>query len=334
MSNPFYLQDVTLRDGMHVLQHRCDLEYIRGVAKALDHAKVDAIEVAHGDGLNGSSLNYGLGSHSDIAWIEAVAEVISHARLTTLVLPGIATMHDMKAAVKSGVRSFRVATHCTEADISAQHISAARDLGVDVAGFLMMAHRIPAKELAEQAKLMESYGAHCVYITDSAGALTPEQVRDRVVAFKAVLKPETQIGIHAHNNLSLAIANSLEALRHGAYRVDASLGGLGAGAGNAQIEAFVAAAASTGYVMPYGVENLMAAAESLVTPKMPRVLGVHPDALMLGMTGVYSSFLMHSQRVSIQTGVPVSKILKELARRGMVGGQEDMILDAAMSLAQ
>ena len=329
------LHDVTLRDGMHALGHQITLEQMVAVARKIDEAGIDLIEISHGDGLGGGSLNYGFSRHDEQDYLEAVASVLTTTRMGVLLLPGIGTADDLHMAFAAGARNVRVATHSTEADISRQHIELGCKLGMDTVGFLMMAHRTPIERLVLEARKMESYGAHCVYVVDSAGAMDLHDARIRVEALKDAL--QCQVGFHNHDNLGLGVANTLVAIEAGADRVDASLAGLGAGAGNCKLEVLVAALdrgkERLGVEVAARLYPLIDAADQIVRPMMQRPVQIDGRALVLGWAGVYSSFLIHAERAAARFGVDARDILVELGRRGMVGGQEDMIVDVALALA-
>jgi 4-hydroxy-2-oxovalerate/4-hydroxy-2-oxohexanoate aldolase len=328
------LHDMCLRDGMHAMAHQITVEQMVTIAKGLDAAGVPLIEVTHGDGLGGASINYGFPRHTDEEYLLAVIPQMKTAKISALLLPGIGTVDDMKMAQDCGVTTIRIATHCTEADVSEQHITAARERGLDTVGFLMMAHMLEPEQLVAQAKLMESYGAHCVYITDSAGYLLPADVTTRVGALRQGLRPETQVGFHGHHNLGMGIANSLAAMEAGAIRIDGSAAGLGAGAGNTPLEVFVAVLDRMGADHGVDLFKLMDVAEDLVVPITDRPVRIDRDALVLGYAGVYSSFLLFAQRAAAKYGVSSRDLLVELGRRRTVGGQEDMIEDLALDMAR
>jgi len=328
------VHDMTLRDGMHPKRHLMTLEQMTSIASGLDAAGVPLIEVTHGDGLGGSSVNYGFPAHSDEEYLSAVIPMLKTAKVSALLLPGIGTVDHLKMAHGLGVNTIRVATHCTEADVSEQHIGMARQLNMDTVGFLMMAHMNSPQGLAEQAKLMESYGANCLYITDSAGHLLPDGVKSRLSAVRAVLKPETELGFHGHHNLAMGVANSIAAIEVGANRIDAAAAGLGAGAGNTPMEVLIAVLTLMGVETGVDVAKITDVAEDLVVPMMDFPIRIDRDALTLGYAGVYGSFLLFAKRASVKYGVPARDILVEMGRKGMVGGQEDMIDDTAMTMAR
>ncbi|TVZ78860.1 4-hydroxy 2-oxovalerate aldolase [Aeribacillus composti] len=326
------ITEVALRDGSHAIAHQYTVDQVAKITKALDEANVPYIEVAHGDGLAGSSLQYGLSRTNELELIEAAVSVCKQSKIAVLLLPGIGTMKDLKHAAELGAKMARVATHVTEADVSAQHIGLAKELGMETVGFLMMAHMAPVEKLVEQAKLMESYGADVVYVVDSAGALLPHEVRDRIRALKQHVGVE--IGFHGHNNLSLAMANSLVAIEEGAIRIDGSVRCLGAGAGNTQTEVLVAVLDRLGKETGIDLYKMMDLAEEIVAPMLPAPQEITRDSLVLGYAGVYSSFLLHTKRIAQKLGIDSRDILVELGKRKVVGGQEDMIVDVATEIAK
>ena len=327
------LHDMCLRDGMHPKQHKISLDEMRAISASLDAAGVPLIEVTHGDGLGGASVNYGFPAHTDEEYMRAVTATVKTSKVSALLLPGIGTVDHLRMAADCGVTTIRVATHCTEANVSRQHINLSRDMGLDTVGFLMMAHMISAEELLEQAKLMESYGANCIYCTDSAGYMLPDDVTARINALREGLKPETDIGFHGHHNMAMGVANSLAALEAGAIRIDGSAAGLGAGAGNTPLEVMAAVLDRMGADTGVDIFKLMDTAEDEVIPIMDEPVRLSRDALVLGYAGAYSSFLLFAKRAEKKYGVPSQKILLEMARRRTVGGQEDLIEDIAMEMA-
>ncbi len=328
------LHDMCLRDGMHPKRHQISLDEMIDIATGLDDAGVPLIEVTHGDGLGGTSVNYGFPAHSDEEYLSAVVPRMKNAKVSALLLPGIGTVDHLKMAADLGVSTIRVATHCTEADVSEQHIGMANQMGLDTVGFLMMAHMISAEDLLEQALLMESYGANCIYCTDSAGYMMPHQVEERVSLLRKKLKPTTELGFHGHHNLGLGVANSMAAVEAGANRIDGSAAGLGAGAGNTPLEVFAAVLDRMQADTGVDIFKLMAVAEEKVIPLMDELVRVDRDSLTLGYAGVYSSFLLFAKRAGKKYGVPSQDILLEMAKLKAIGGQEDLIEDVAMEMAK
>ena len=328
------IHDMSLRDGMHPKRHRISIDEMISIARGLDEAGVPMIEVTHGDGLAGASVNYGFPAHSDEEYLRAVRPHVKNAKISALLLPGIGTVPDLMMAHDCGVDMVRVATHCTEADVSEQHIKKSSELGLDTVGFLMMSHMLDPKGLIEQAKLMEGYGANCIYITDSAGYMLPDDVKSRLGAVREALNDETELGFHGHHNLAMGVANSIAAVEVGANRIDGSAAGMGAGAGNTPLEVFVAVTNRMGIETGVDLFKLMDVAEDLVYPIQDIPVRIDRDALTLGYAGVYSSFLLFAKRAQERYGVQSREILVELGKRGMVGGQEDMIEDVALEMAK
>lgn len=328
------LHDMSLRDGMHSMRHQIPVAKMVEIAKGLDAAGVPLIQVTHGDGLGGSSLNYGRGMHSDEEYLRAVVPAVKRATISVLQVPGIGTLDELRMAADCGVGCVHVATHCTEADVSEQHIGLGRKLGLDTVGFLMMAHMTPPEKLVEQALLMESYGATTVYCVDSAGYMLPDEVTERISRLREALGEVTEIGFHGHHNLGMGCANSLAAIGAGATRIDGSVAGFGAGAGNTPLEVFAAVLERMGALTDIDVFALMDVAEESVLPMMDKPPRADRDALTLGYAGVYSTFLYPAKDCERRLGVPARDILLELGRKRMIGGQEDMIEDTALTMAR
>jgi 4-hydroxy-2-oxovalerate/4-hydroxy-2-oxohexanoate aldolase len=326
--------DMSLRDGMHPKRHQITVEQMRAIASGLDEAGVPLIEVTHGDGLGGASVNYGFAAASDEEYLRAVIPLLKTSKVSALLIPGIGTVDHLKLAADCGVTTIRVATHCTEADVSEQHISLGRRMGLDTVGFLMMAHMAEPQKILEQARLMESYGANCLYVTDSAGYMLPDDVTARFTLLREQLRPETELGFHGHHNLSMGVANSLAAIAAGARRIDCACGGMGAGAGNTPLEVFIAVCNRMGVETGVDLFKVSDVAEDLVTPILDAPVRIDRNSLILGYAGVYSSFLLFARRAEAKYGVPAREILLELGRRKLVGGQEDMIEDTAITMAR
>jgi 4-hydroxy 2-oxovalerate aldolase len=330
----YRLTDSTLRDGSHAVAHQFTPEQAAAIAGSLDEAGVPVIEISHGDGLGGSSFNYGFSAVDEYELLRAAAAVVKRARLAVLLLPGIGLARDLEEVREIGASVARIATHCSEADIGIQHVRKAKDLDMEAVGFLMMAHMIEPDALLEQARIFEDAGADAVYVVDSAGAMTTHDARARVASLKAGLRPGTKVGIHAHNNLSLAVGNTIGALEEGVDHVDGCSRGLGAGAGNCPTEVLIAVSDKLGWQTGVDPLAIMDVAEDVVRPVMTREQIIDRPALTLGYAGVYSSFLLHTEKAAERFGVDPREILLELGRRKVVGGQEDMIVDVAMELAR
>ena len=328
------LTDSTLRDGSHALAHQFTEGQVRAIVHALDRAGVEVVEVAHGDGLGGSSFTYGFSRVDELDLIAAAVDEARTARIAVLLLPGVGTIEHLRKAHGAGAAVARIATHCTEADVSIQHFAAARDLGMETVGFLMLSHRIGPAALARQARVMVDAGAQCVYVVDSAGAMVLADAQARVAALVAEIGAQAQVGFHGHQNLSLGVANSVLAVQGGARQVDGALCALGAGAGNAPTEVLAATFAKLGIETGVDVDGVLAAAQDVLRPTLPRVPVADRSAIVQGYAGVYSSFLLHAERAARRYGVPAHEILQRVGEAGYVGGQEDMIIDIAVQLSE
>ncbi|WP_436491971.1 4-hydroxy-2-oxovalerate aldolase [Actinokineospora sp. HUAS TT18] len=324
--------DTSLRDGSHHKRHRFTGDEVRAMVAAIDGAGVPVIEVAHGDGLGGSSFNYGFSTTPEQELIQIAVATAERAKIAFLMLPGVGVKDDIRAAQDNGASICRIATHCTEADISVQHFGLARERGLETVGFLMMAHSQPPEVLARQARIMADAGCQCVYVVDSAGALVLEQVGDRVAALVAELGGDAQVGFHGHENLGLGVANSIAAVRAGAVQIDGSTRRFGAGAGNTPVEAFVGVCDKLGIETGVDFFAIVDAAEDVVRPVMPQECTLDRLALIMGYAGVYSSFLRHAYRQAERYGVPGARILVRAGERKLVGGQEDQLIDIALEL--
>lgn len=334
MGKKVIINDVTLRDGMHAIRHQYSKEQIAELTRAIDDSGADIIEATHGDGLGGSSIQYGFSKETEEDIIKTAVSNAENAKIGVLLLPGIGVIEHLECAHGWGAQVARVATHCTEADVSEQHIRKAVELGMDTVGFLMMSHRTTPEKLLEEAKKMESYGAETIYVVDSAGALTMDDTRKRMSIFRENLNSQTKIGFHGHNNLSLGVANSIVAIEEGADRIDASLAGMGAGAGNTATEELVAVMNKMGIEHNLDLYKTMDAAENLMKPMMERPVQIDRLSLTLGYTGVYSSFLLFAERAGKEYGVDARDILTRISEMGAVGGQEDWIIGVAQELAK
>lgn len=328
------INDTTLRDGSHAIRHQYTEEQVRKVVRALDDAGVEMIEVTHGDGLGGSSFNYGFSKQSDLELIAAAVDEVKQAKIACLLLPGLGTVADLKEARDRGASIVRVATHCTEADVSIKHFEAAREMGMETGGFLMLSHRIGPAELAKQARIMVDAGCQCVFVVDSAGALIMEEASERVKALTDEIGGDAQVGFHGHQNMSFGVANSVLAVRAGASQIDGSLAGLGAGAGNSPTEVLSVAFERLGIEHSVDTKKILSAAEDVLKPMVPRLPAMDRGSIIQGQMGVYNSFLLHAERAAERYGVPADELLREVGRRGYVGGQEDMIIDVAVHLAE